>query len=453
MIPQEVHNIAKVLEQGGAVDTLLIGGYVRDTILGLEPKDIDLEVFGMSMEKIHALIAPLYKTCQVGEAFSVLKVYAGDYDIDIAIPRREEKVGIGHKGFKVVPDPWMSVTEAAKRRDFTINAISMKLDGTIVDPLNGKVDLERGFLKACNADAFNEDPLRVMRALQFIARFNLVMDHATIGLCSAISDRMVELPKERLWEEWKKWALKGKNLGWALKELRMTRCLDPEISAMYGVQQDPEWHPEGCVFIHTCHVVDAAVEVANRDNLGEHDRLVLIFSALCHDFGKVSTTQLVEGRWRALGHCEESVPHSRAFLEGIGAPILLVDQVCKLVAEHLAHTGIKEPTARVVNRLARRLFPATLAQLSCLIEADHSGRPPLPKGNPFSSWLDLAGTLNIRNNAPVPILLGRHLIPMGVKPGVGMGELLNKAYEAQLDNQFSDLEGAVAFIQSLLLDS
>jgi tRNA nucleotidyltransferase (CCA-adding enzyme) len=85
-----------------------------------------------------------------------------------------------------------------------------------------------------------------------------------------------------------------------------------------------------------------------------------------------------------------------------------------------------------------------------LIEADYSGRPPLPKGNPFSSWLDLAGTLNIQNNAPVAILLGRHLIPMGVKPGVGMGELLNKAYEAQLDNQFSDLEGAVAFVQSLL---
>ena len=427
------------LKAAGARDVLIVGGFVRDSILGVENKDVDIEVYGMDIDEIAAVLrCKGLRVDAVGKAFGVLKI---NNEIDVSVPRRENKVGVGHRGFNVEPDPDMSVEEAASRRDFTINSMAMSLDGTILDPFNGLADINARVLRH-TSDAFSEDPLRVMRAMQFMARFKLRIDSDTLDLCSKMAPLKVELPKERIWEEWKKWAMKSQMPSLGLNLLLECGWADPEIKALSEIPQDPEWHPEGDVFIHTGHVVDAAAVVANREQLDEHDRLVLMFAALCHDFGKPSTTKMEGGRWRAKGHCQAGVEHAERFLGRIGAPLAIIAEVLPLVAEHLVHAGIDKPSDKAVRRLANRIAPASIEALGRVVEADHSGRPPLAKGNPLSVWVEMAHNLNVFSDKPQPILKGRHLIEMGVKPGKAMGVLLNKAFEAQLDGVFHNEEGA-----------
>jgi len=429
-----------LLNEAGARDVLIVGGFVRDTLLGIQSKDVDIEVYGMGLDQIQSkLTAAGLRVDAVGKAFGVLKI---DNQIDVSVPRRDNKVGVGHRGFDIVPDPDMSIEDAASRRDFTINSMAMRMDGTIVDPHGGQVDLPVGYLRATDPKTFVEDPLRVMRAMQFASRFQMILDPRTEEICRGMAQFKSELPKERMWEEWKKWALKGCAPSFGLQTLLHTYWLDPEIKALVRTPQDKEWHPEGDVFIHTCHVVDAAARIAEREQLGDHDRIVLLFAALCHDFGKPPTTKFEDGRWRAKGHCEAGVEPAEAFLERIGAPRSVIVEVLPLISEHLVHAGIDNPSDRAIRRLANRIAPATITALGRVVEADHSGRPPLPPGNPFKSWTDRADQLDIATDKPAPILMGRHLMGMGIKPGRLMGEMLDAAFEAQLDGEFSDIDGA-----------
>ena len=433
--------VMQVVDQAGARDVLIVGGFVRDSLLGIENKDVDIEVYGLSLDAISdALQAAGFRVDAVGKAFGVLKI---NNEIDVSVPRKENKVGVGHRGFDVMSDPDMSVEEAASRRDFTINAMAMRADGTIIDPFNGSFDLETRML-APTSDAFTEDPLRVLRGMQFAARFELRLSPRFIHMSRGMLDSFDELPKERLWEEWKKWALKGVNPARGLDVLVQTHWLVhfPELDALRNVPQDPEWHPEGDVFVHTQHVVNAAAVVANREQLGEHDRLVLMFAALAHDFGKPEVTAKQDGRWRSKGHCEAGVKHAERFLGRIGAPLAIIAEVLPLVSEHLVHAGIADPSPKAVRRLANRIAPASIEALARVVEADHSGRPPLPKGNPLQVWVDKAHALNVFSDKPKPVLMGRHLMDLGVKPGKPMGVLLNRAFEAQLDGVFDNLEDA-----------
>jgi len=424
-----------------AKDVLIVGGFVRDSLLGVENKDVDIEVYGMDIDSIKfALLANGFKVNSVGKAFGVLKI---DNDIDVSVPRRENKVGVGHKGFDVIPDPSMSIKDAASRRDFTINSMAMRLDGEIIDPFNGMQDLRDGILRA-TSEAFNEDPLRVMRLMQFSARFGFRSDNHTLSMCQEMSKDFQSLPKERIWEEWKKLALKGRNAFLGLNSLMLSGWLEcfPELRALLKVPQDEIWHPEGDVWVHTCHVVNAAFKVADREQLGDHDRLVLIFAALCHDFGKPETTAKIDGRWRARGHCEAGVEPARRFLERIGAPAAVIVEVLPLISDHLVHAGVKDPSDKAIRRLANRIAPASIEALGRVVEADHSGRPPLPVGNPLSVWVERAASLNVCDSKPEAILKGRHLIEMGIQPGKQMGDVLKRAFEAQLDGVFDDVESA-----------
>ncbi len=430
-----------LLQNEGARDVLIVGGFVRDSLLNAESKDVDIEVYGMSLEQIEeVLIDNEFRVDAVGKAFGVLKI---DNEIDVSVPRRENKVGVGHKGFNVMPDPDMSVEEAASRRDFTINSMAMSVYGDIIDPFGGVGDLSIGVLVPTSS-AFVEDPLRVLRGMQFAARFNLVPSENFLMMSRGMVDLFGDLPKERVWEEWKKWALKGVLPSVGLDLLVETKWIVhfPEINALRDVPQDPEWHPEGDVFVHTKHVVDAAAEIADREQLGEHDRLVLMFAALAHDFGKPSTTKMQDGRWRSRGHCQDGVEPAEQFLLRIGAPLAIIAEVKPLISEHLVHAGIDDPSPKAVRRLANRIAPASIEALGRLVESDHSGRPPLPKGNPFQVWVDKAHSLNVFSEKPQPILMGRHLMEMGVEPGRSMGVLLNKAFESQLDGVFDNLEDA-----------
>src|SRR5687767_12914858 len=190
--------IARAVQAAGG-RALIVGGWVRDQLMQRESKDIDLEVYGLPSSRLRELLGQFGSVNAVGESFTVFKVA----DIDVALPRRESKVGRGHKGFEVTGDPDMTPHEAARRRDFTVNAISWDpLTGEFEDPFDGRGDIGRKLLRAVDERTFGEDSLRVLRAVQFAARFGFVLDAATEALCRRIS--LDDLPAERVWGEFEK---------------------------------------------------------------------------------------------------------------------------------------------------------------------------------------------------------------------------------------------------------
>lgn len=430
----------------------LVGGSVRDAFLGHQPKDLDIEVFGVSFEELATLASAIGPTNAVGAAFGILKLQHPVLgEIDLSLPRRENKCGIGHKGFEVTPDQNLTIEEAAARRDFTFNALSWSPSSGLVDPFGGRADLEARILRHTSA-AFAEDPLRVLRAFQFAGRMELTIAPETAELCRSLKEEYSTLPKERVWGEWEKWATKSIRPSAGLSVLKDTGWVDlyPELAAMQGVPQDAEWHPEGDVWVHTLLVCDAAADVCGREGITGTDRLVIVLAALCHDMAKPTHTQHEGGRIRSRGHEKAGEEPTRAFLASIGAPKAIVERVVPLVTNHLAHCS-GEPNPKMVRRLATRLAPATVRELVLVIEADHSGRPPLPAGTPAAALqlLEVAESLNVEAAVPLQILQGRHLIEMGMKPGPLFKELLSRAFEAQLDGVFSDLEGGKAFVATL----
>ena len=447
----KARRIAKKLERVGASRCLLVGGCVRDYILGIDSKDLDIEVYGLNYDQIVAGLGNDYKVDLVGQSFGVVKI---DNDVDVSIPRRENKSGVGHKGFDIMIDPSMTVTEAARRRDFTVNAIAMDFDGNFVDPFNGRADIEKKVLRACS-EAFSEDPLRVLRGMQFVSRFGFTMEARTISMCKSLAYEYDTIAKERIFDEWRKWAIKGKYPKLGLDLLYQTTWIRkyPILKSMEQTPQDPIWHPEGDVFVHTGHVCDVAAEIADREGLGAEERLIVLFAALCHDMGKASTTVKNEkGRWIAPKHADVGVTLAQQFLTCINAPKWLIDHVKPLVKEHMSHVSHHEgnPTDRTIRRLANRLTPSTMRLWSMVCESDASGRPPLAKKNPVKHWMAVADSLALKNSKPKPILMGRHLLELGLEPGREMGKILAEAFERQLDGEFDDLSGAISWAKGKL---
>lgn len=440
-----------IIEAGGR--PYYVGGYVRDYLLGIPSKDLDIEVFGISFTQLANILGNhCGRVDLVGQSFGIIKASVEGQDIDFSLPRRDSKNGIGHKGFDVEVDPTMTIEEAAQRRDFTINAISMApTTGKLIDPFEGRLHLTQGLL-VHTSPSFGEDPLRVLRGMQFSGRFRLDAAPETIELCKSLKGECQYLAKERIWGEWEKWALKSVMPSCGLNFLKACdwHTLWPELSDMDGVIQDPIHHPEGCVYHHTALVCNAAAHIAERDYLSNDDRLILMFAALCHDMGKPCTTVTEEdGRITSKRHAEEGVPLAESFLRSIGAPHWLIKNVKPLVAEHLVHTQ-KGHTPRSVRRLMVRLDGVSLDLLLKLIEADHSGRPPLPGGLPEQArkLADLAININVTNGRPTQILFGRHLIEAGLfSPGPELGKAIKAAYEAQLDGEFDSVEGGIKWVK------
>jgi tRNA nucleotidyltransferase (CCA-adding enzyme) len=447
-LPAMARRIAAALPRARQV--LMVGGCVRDRLLGLPVKDIDLEVYGLSYAEItDALRAAGFRLDLVGRQFAVLKI---DNLIDVAVPRRERKSGPGHRGFAAEPDPAMTPAEAALRRDYTINAMAEDFAGNLYDPHGGQRDLAAGVLRAVSP-AFAEDPLRVLRGMQLAARFNLRMEPGTLAMCRDLAGEYSSLARERIWLEWEKWAALGVHPAQGLRVLQETGWLAffPELAALVGVPQDPGWHPEGDVFVHTLHVCDAAAAVARREQPDREEHVVLLLAALCHDFGKATlTVQNEAGRWVSPGHDQAGVPLAENFLHRLQAPARVIERVLPLVAQHMAHMSGdgRPPSERAVRRLANRLHPATLRQLARVVEADASGRPPLPPCRPLAPWLEMADRMALADRRPQRILLGRHLLARGAAPGPAMGRILDQAFEAQLDGAFADLAGALRWLDA-----
>jgi len=440
----------------------LVGGGVRDWLLGLAPKDFDIEVAGIDFEGLGRALSPFGPTDVVGRSFGVIKVRGeSGSEYDFSLPRRESKTGAGHRGFAVEPDPGLGDAEAAARRDFTVNAIAIDpFTGARVDPFNGEADLRARVLRHTSA-AFSEDPLRVLRAFQLAARFDFTLAPETASLCREMSPAFAELPVERIWGEWDKWAVKSARPSRGLEVLEQTGWMRhfPEVAALRGTPQEPEWHPEGDVLAHTGHCLDALVGLEGWAASQAARRRLLTFAVLAHDFGKPATTERAERRgamrWISPGHEAAGGILAESFLRRIGAPLELDPPVRALVVHHLAHHHGQagEFSDAQVRRLARRLAPATIDDLAIVMTADSLGRPPL-EGTGILALIGRlrarAAALELEAAAPRPIILGRHLVAMGRRPGPEFKPVLNAAFEAQLDGAFADEAGGLAWLRERL---
>jgi tRNA nucleotidyltransferase (CCA-adding enzyme) len=432
-----------VRDQGGRA--FVVGGFVRDRLLGQASDEVDVEVFGIAEQDLRALLERIGRVEAVGQHFAVYKMGP----VDVALPRRESKTGRGHKAFAVTGDPTMSFEEAARRRDFTINAISWDpLTDEYVDPFNGRADLAHRVLRIVDGRTFVDDSLRVVRALQFAARFDLTAEEDTMRLCRSIP--LDDLPPERIWGEFEKLLLKAArpSIGFALaRDLDVTRTLLPEMHALIGCPQEAEWHPEGDVWIHTLLVIDEA-----RQRNGDLDRARLaavMLSAVCHDFGKPSTTAVIDGRIRSLGHEEAGVAPATALLDRLNVHTLanydVRTQVLAITAHHLKPGAFykvrDELTDGAFRRLAQKVDMELLARLA---KADCLGRTGAFDCSAMDWFLEKARGLGVEHKPPAPILMGRHLLELGVAPGPRMGEILKEVYELQLDGAIADLDTAIA---------
>ena len=455
MIVDVARDIARAVRDAGG-RALVVGGWVRDRLRERPSKDVDVEVFGIPQDRLPALLAPFGRVEAVGQSFPVYKVIPapGAGEIDVALPRRESKKGRGHKGFEVVGDPSMSIEEAARRRDFTINAISWDpLTGDYVDPFDGRGDLDRRLLRAVDLTTFGDDSLRVLRAVQFAARFEFTLEEKTHALCRRIP--LDDLPAERIWGEVEKLLLQAErpSIGFALAlDLGVVDQVLPEMRPLVGCEQEPEWHPEGDVWTHTLLVIDKA-----RALNGDLDRprlLTVMLGAVCHDLGKPATTAVLDGRIRSHDHEDQGVPPTLALLDRLNVHTIdgfdVRGQVAAIVAQHLKPGMFhKAPTVRegAFRRLAQKVDLELLARVA---RADCLGRAGHFDCSAMDWFIERARALGVEHQPPAPLVLGRHVLALGVPPGPRVGELLKDVYEKQLDGEITTTEEGIEQLKRLL---
>jgi tRNA nucleotidyltransferase (CCA-adding enzyme) len=452
-IPQNIVELSEALKATGG-RAMLVGGCVRDELMGIEPKDWDVEIYRVEPPKLREILDRFGEVIVVGEAFAVYKL--GSH-LDVSIPRRERKTGKGHRGFTIEGDPHMSFEEACSRRDFTINAILKDpLTGEVVDPFDGRADIDRKIIRHVSNGSFAEDSLRVLRAAQFAGRFEFDIAPETVAICKTID--VTDLPKERIWGEFEKLLLRAQRPSIGLKwlyELGVVRQIFPELQSLVGVPQEPEWHPEGDVDVHTMMVADEARRLI--DELPYPKQVTVMLAAIAHDFGKPPTTQFFDGRWRSHSHDEAGIEPTISFLDRLGVYTLngydVRNQVVQLVKYHLKpgefyKTQSKNPVGDgAFRRLARKVEPDLLYRVA---KADSLGRNPdwLPAEKRFGSeaqewFIQKVRELDIEKRAPEPILLGRHLIEQGLIPGPKFKQVLDHVYELQLDGKVASLDQAI----------
>jgi tRNA nucleotidyltransferase (CCA-adding enzyme) len=449
-LPAGLTRLLRALSEAGG-RPYLVGGAVRDALLGLTVKDFDLEVYGLPAQRLLALLTRHATVDAVGQAFRVYKVSGlegATGAVDVSLPRRDSKVGPGHRGIAVEGDPDLTIETASRRRDFTMNALFLDpFTGQLLDPHAGRRDLEARRLRAVDSSTFGEDPLRALRAVQLAARFELEVDPATAALCAAMP--LAELPAERVFGEIEKLLLKARRpgRGFALiREWGMLEVVAPELLPLAETPQDPEWHPEGDVWTHTLQVLDEAAALLS--DLERPRALAVMLGALAHDLGKPATTRLEEGRVRSRGHEEAGLWPTISLLDRWNVHTIggydVRAQVLALVAHHLKPGQLYDERERVsdgaIRRLARKVEPDLLYRLA---KADCLGRRPGRFEPVAMEWFrERVRQLDVAVRPPAPILRGRDLIELGLAPGPEMGRVLRAVYERQLDGAVSTLEQA-----------
>lgn len=421
---ERVREIALAVAAAGG-RALLVGGCVRDRVMGRNPRDVDVEVFGIPEDEFVSLLEDFGRVFRIGRSYPVIRVQALAVDFTVCEAGTDD------------------FATAAKRRDLTLNSMALDpLDGRILDPHRGREDIAARRLRATDPETFGRDPLRAFRVARFAACFDMQPDAELVSLCAR--QDLASVAGERLMEEMRRLLVEAPepSRGFALLERCGQLGCFPEIEALIGVPQDPEWHPEGDVYVHTLMVVDAAARLRR----GDGDDEALMFAALCHDFGKPGTTSRERGRIRSLGHDRGGIDPTSAFLHRLRASNELVSRVCALVEHHLAPASFMRNDAgpRGFRRLARKLGRAdvSLELLVRVARADHLGRTTADAlAGVFDAgdvFLQRAAALDVDEHGPVDVVLGRHLVARGIAPGPEMGRILESCRAIQDDTGETD---------------
>jgi len=451
-ITEELYKISKTLSKYKG-RSILVGGAVRDYCLKNKiPKDLDVEVFGIKQKVLESILQKFGHLNPVGKTFGVFKLKTENGEYDFSLPRSENKIGIGHKGFITKYDPSMSFKDAASRRDFTVNCIGYDLlNDQLLDPFNGLEDIKKKTLRHVGP-SFSEDPLRVLRAMQFSARLEFKIAPNTVNLCKKLN--LSELSKERVFDEFRKLLIKAERPAIGFEYAKKLGVLSyfPELKALVGVPQDPKWHPEGDVWTHTLLVVNEAATLRKGD---EKKDLILMLAALCHDFGKPNTTKFLRGRWRSPSHDSAGVVPTEKFLKRLTNNRYIIKKVKTLVKEHLRPVQLYNTRNLLNSSTIRRLsIRVSIPELVLLAKADYFGRS-LSKIDRSSfdagNWLLLeAEKIYNQKEGIKPLLLGRHLLALGMTPGPKIGIILKKAFEKQINGDLEKEEDAILWAKSNL---
>ncbi len=414
-----------VKERGGRA--YYVGGYVRDRLLQIENKDIDIEVHGVAPRELMEILDRLGERLSMGESFGIFGLKG--YTVDIAMPRKEKQIGKGHRDFETFVDAFIGTEKAAMRRDFTVNAMMMDvLTGEIVDHFGGQIDLKEKLLRHVSAETFAEDALRVLRGAQFAARFSFRIADETVDICKGIS--LDALSKERVEAELKKALLKAKKPSVFFEELRrMGRLTEwfAELEALIGVPQNPTYHAEGDVWTHTMMVLDAAAQY--RDQTA--NPFGFMMTALTHDFGKAICTETVDGKIRSYEHETKGLPLIKNFLRRITSENKLIEYVLNLAEYHMKPNTLAAQGSSVKS--TNKMFDAVVSprDLVLIATADHHGRIMTVAGadhEPFL-WKRLA---IYEEMMAKPYVMGRDLIAAGLKPNEKFSEILAYAHKLRL---------------------
>jgi len=456
---------------------LIVGGLVRDTLAGeIDSKDLDIEVYGVSMPDLRNHLISYFGEDRVkleGESFQAIKVFLENTSIDVTIPRRDSKTGTGHRDFDVTGDPSMTITEAARRRDFTINTFSADpLTGEIYDPFNGFSDLQSGILRAVDFERFSDDPLRVYRGVQFMARMGLTVETKTEELlCSMVAAGMLErLPLKRVTDEMHKLLLKADTPSTGLEFMRSLGITEkhwPELHALIGVPQDPKWHPEGDVWRHTLMVVDQAraLIAANRSNpFSEKESQEIMWAALAHDLGKVTTTKHENGRIRAHGHEAAGADPAKSMLRKIEIHSRSKDIIVACVERHLQATTLyqgyingtleERGYANAVRKVLRHIGPEKMEVFLTVAEADHRGRTTPEASDlhykPAIKFREVALKHGCLEKARTQLITGKDLISLGLKPSPIFGTIQQRIEALRDEGVITNKTEALAIVHDWL---
>jgi tRNA nucleotidyltransferase (CCA-adding enzyme) len=449
-LPEVAMAMARAIRDAGG-RALVVGGWVRDRLVGRDSKDVDFEVYGLESPALRAVLAAFGAVNAIGESFTVYRVA----DIDVALPRRESKTGRGHKAFEVVGDPRMAPEESARRRDFTVNAIAWDpLTDEYIDPFDGRGDLVRRVLRMVDPQTFADDSLRVLRGIQLSARFGLPMDDATQAVCRSLP--LDDLPAERIWGEIEKLLLLAARPSIGLQlasDLGVVSRLFPELQALDGCPQEPEWHPEGDVWVHTLMVIDEAR--TRIEDLPHPRRVTVMLGAVCHDLGKPATTAFSDGKIRSMEHEQAGVAPTRTLLDKLNIHTIagfdVRAQVEGIVAHHLKPLAFFKSATPVGDGAFRRLAQKVdLELLARVAESDCRGRTGNFDCSGIRWFLERARALGVEHEPPRPLIRGRDLLALGVQPGPRMGALLREIYEQQLDGRLQTVDEGIAAARELL---
>lgn len=417
--------IRRIALRAGALGgrAMLVGGCVRDALLGRESADIDCEVYGLAPEALRALAAEFGEVDESGARYGIFTLK--DVGIDLAVPRLERRTGPKHGDFDVTPDPALSFERAAARRDFTVNAILKDaLTGELVDPFGGRRDLQQGVLRAVPGGGFCEDPLRVMRGAQFAARFHLAPDEETLAKMKTMQTD--SLSPARVLGETKK-AMTSGAPDVFFDVLRRADALEPwfkELAALIDVPQPPRYHPEGDAYVHSMLVLHAAAQKKAQAKRPE----AFVYAALTHDLGKaVSTTRGEDGEWHSYGHENTGVPLTRAMLGRLGLPKEIVaycENMCRLhMRAHVCHYEQVE-AGRTNLLFDESVCPNDLALLAV---CDTMGKGSAGGGAPNEERFLMERVKTYEQTAEKGMPSGDMLLAGGMKPGPEMAGALGEA--------------------------